>query len=99
MRKAIAGIIVISCVMAAAFICSATLTEARASRVTPLVESNEQPTPTSCILNGLKKSCCPGYCSAPSTQKDKVFDKCAAGMGCDEYKGHGFSTCNSSCKD
>ncbi len=54
--------------------------------------------PASCNTLDLAKKCCPGCCKAGSLEKDKVFDKCAAGLGCDEYKGHGFSTCNSSCK-
>ena len=98
MGKAIAGIIVIGCVVVGAFICSGTLTEANASQAVTAVQSDSDPVPVSCNTLDLEKKCCPGYCKAGSLEKDKVFDKCAKGLGCDEYVGHGFSTCNSSCK-
>jgi hypothetical protein len=98
MGKAIAGIIVVCGVMAAAFISSGTLTEASASQVVSAVESDSDAVPVSCNTLDLEKKCCPKYCKAGSLDKDKVFDKCAKGLGCNEYVGHGFSTCNSSCK-
>ena len=97
MGKLIGGAIVICCVVAAGLICSGMLTEADASQAVS-VESGSDPVPVSCNTLDLEKKCCPKYCKAPNLEKDKVFDKCAGSIGCDEYKGHGFSTCNSSCK-
>ena len=98
MGKIVAGIFVVCCVLAAAFLCSGTLTMADASQAAAQVESDSDPVPVSCNTLDLAKKCCPKYCKAPNLEKDKVFDKCAKGLGCNEYVGNGFSTCNSSCK-
>jgi hypothetical protein len=98
MAKLIAGTIVVGCVMAAGLISSGALTGESASQAVTTVESDSDPVPVSCNTLDLEKKCCPKYCKAPSLDKDKVFDKCAKGLGCDEYVGHGFSNCNSSCK-